>query len=360
MVAARAILTTVLAFALLGAAEARGAVAVGIQDWSLPTERSLMAVAAGGMRDFRLVFDWSDIGARRRGYEWAAHDAVMASAARARVQVLPVLLGCPERLCRARLHPPTTEPQRRAWSAFAVALARRYGRDGTFWAAHPQLDARPIVAYQVWNEPNVRGYWDGRPDPAAYVRLVTLTRSALRRADPRARVVLAGLAESRLGITVADFLARLYAVPRARSQFDVVALHVYARTSARAASGVRAVRQILDARGDRGTPIWITEAGWATGGPSGPFRASKARQAELIRTLVRRLRARANADRIGALYVFSLQDRRTRPDEPDWFGPHTGLFDLHGRPKPAWKALAAELGGSGTARLPAVPHAPIG
>ena len=52
-----------LALALLGAAEARGAVAVGIQGWSLPTERSLEAVADGGMRDFRVVFDWSDIGA---------------------------------------------------------------------------------------------------------------------------------------------------------------------------------------------------------------------------------------------------------------------------------------------------------
>ena len=129
---------------------------------------------------------------------------------------------------------------------------------------------------------------------------MTRTRSALREVDPKATVVLAGLAESRLGMTVADFLAGLYAVPRARSQFDAVALHVYARTSARAASGVQAVRQILDAHDDRGTPIWITEAGWATGGPSGPFRASRARQAELIRALVRRLRARATADRIGA------------------------------------------------------------
>ena len=106
----------------------------------------------------------------------------------------------------------------------------------------------------------------------------------------------------------------------------------------------------------------MTEVGWATGGPHGPFRATKARQAELIRTLVRRLRARASADRIGAVYLFSLQDRRTRPGEKSWFGPHTGLFDLQGRPKPAWGALAAELGGTGTARLPAArtPAEPAG
>jgi hypothetical protein len=290
--------------------------------------------------------------------DWADYDAVMASAARARVRVLPVLLGCPARLCRSRLHPPTTERQRRGWAAFAGALARRSGRGGTFWAAHPLLDARPFVAYQIWNEPNVRGYWDGRPDPAAYIGLVARSRSALRQADPRATVVLAGLAESRRGMTVADVLAGVYAVPRARSQFDAVAVHVYARPSARAAGGVQAVRQILEARDDRGTPVWVTEAGWATGGPRGPFRATKARQAELIRALVRRLRARAAADRIGGVYLFSLQDRRTRPGETDWFGPHTGLFDLQGRPKPAWTALAAELGGSGTARLAAVPHTP--
>jgi hypothetical protein len=358
VVAARVILIAALALALHGGADARGAVAVGIQGWSLPTERSLEAVADGGMRDFRVVFDWSVIGARRNANDWTAYDAVMASAARARVRVLPVLLGCPAHLCRARLHAPTTAAQRRGWSAFAGALARRYGRGGTFWADNPQLDERPFVAYQIWNEPNVRGYWNGRPDPAAYVRFVARSRTALRRADPRATVVLAGLAESVRGMTVANFLSGVYAVAGSRSKFDAVAIHVYARTSARAASGVQAIRQILNARGDRGTPIWVTEAGWATGGPSGPFRATRARQAELIRALVRRLRARASADRIGALYLFSLQDRRTRAGESDWFGPHTGLFDLQGRPKPAWKALAADLGGSGHARLEPVPRAP--
>jgi hypothetical protein len=269
VVAARRLLIVALALALLGGADARGAVAVGTQGWSLPGEREFGAVAGAGMRDYRLVFDWSAIGAGRDEADWRAYDAVMAAAARARVRVLPVLLGCPARLCRSRLQPPTTAVQGRAWSAFARELAERYGRGGTFWAANADLQARPVVAYQVWNEPNFLGYWGGRPDPAAYLGLVARTRTALRRADPRATAVLAGLAESSHGVSVADFLAGVYAVRHGRDAFDAVAVHVYARTAATAVGGVRAVRRILDARGDRRTPIWVTEAGWATGGGGG-------------------------------------------------------------------------------------------
>ena len=37
---------------------------------------------------------------------------------------------------------------------------------------------------------------------------------------------------------------------------------------------------------------------------------------------------------------FSLRDRRPDRGRKDWWVLHTGLFDLGGRPKPAWRAFA--------------------
>ncbi len=342
MVAARARLIVLAALAFTGAApSAEAALTVGVHSWRHPDAATLATVADGGVGAFRVVFDWSTIGRRP---DWAAHDAVMTAAATSRVEVLPVLLGCAPGVCRRRLAPPVSPAQRGAFARFAASVAQRYGRGGSFWLAHPELSPQPLRAYQVWNEPNLFGFWDERPDPRAYLRLVAATGAAIDAVDGRATIVLAGMAESTRGVPVAQYLAQLYALPGARRRFDAVAVHPYARTSGAAIAGVRRVRALMDARGDRRTPIWVTEIGWATGGPASPFRASRARQAALLDALLRGLRARSAADRLAAVFVFCLQDRRLKRGEEDWFAPHAGLFDVSGRPKPSWRALTRFTG----------------
>lgn len=328
---------------------------IGLQGWELPTQRTMDTIAAGGVRNYRVVFDWFAIRPTKAGNHWTAYDGVMERAARARVRILPVLLGCAAPFCRGRLLPPRTGRARWGWHWFVRSVVRRYGRDGTFWTQHPELRPMPIVAYQVWNEPNFRGYWHGRTDPASYVRFVKTTRRALRRDDPRARIVLAALAETRHGMSVDEYLRGIYRVPGAMAHFDVVALNAFARTSAAAIGGVRRVRAIMDAHGDRWTRIWVTEIGWATGGPASPLRVTHSRQASLVRVFLRTLRARSRRARIGAVYVFVVQDRRRRIGEGNWFGPYTGLFSVTGQPKRAWYAFTKLTGGTADVRLDPAP-----
>ncbi len=334
-----------------------GAITVGVQSWQLPTAAGMTTARSGGVTAHRVVFDWSTIGKERGRPDWSGYDSVMTAAAAARVDVLPVLLGCAPHVCQRRLAPPVTTTRRRAWAQFAATVARRYGRGGSFWTAHPELAARPLRAYQLWNEPNLIAFWDGRPDAREYLRLAAASGAAIKAVDANATIVLAGLAESRRGVPVTAYLAQLYALPGARSAFDVAAVHPYARTSAAAIDGVRRFRAVMNARGDRRTPIWVTEVGWATGGPQSPFRVGRTRQASLVGALLRALRGRPAGDRVHAVYLFSLQDRRLRADEADWFAPHTGLFDVAGRPKPSWRALTAFTGvAASAARLPPAPR----
>ncbi|HEY4691525.1 MAG TPA: cellulase family glycosylhydrolase [Anaerolineae bacterium] len=52
-----------------------------------------------------------------------------------------------------------------------------------------------IHAYQVWNEPNLSREWGGQsPDPAGYVELLKACYIAIKRADPDALVISAGMA----------------------------------------------------------------------------------------------------------------------------------------------------------------------
>lgn len=358
-VAARAGIVTALVVAALAGVVPTPALAArpdraffGMQGWTLPNPKDLAVLKRGGVGTFRALFDGAQLGSSFEGARWAQYDALMAGAARARIQVLPVLLNIPR--SRVRLQHPRTRVERTAWAGFVSAVALRYGRGGTFWEAHPELEPMPLTAYQVWNEPNLPVYWRPAPDAAGYLRLVRLTRARLLAVDPKASVVLAGLPNSRLGVPALDFVRAVYDQPGARKLFDIVALHPYAAHANGVVGALTRVRAYMDRRGDRSTPIWVTELGWGTGGRQSPLRTTRAGQAARIDRTLRVLLATRGRLRLGLL-VLALQDRNYEEGEAPWWAPRAGLFDRNGRPKPAWRKFVGFTGGRAGGRLARAP-----
>ena len=67
-----------------------------------------------------------------------------------------------------------SEAGRRAYSAYAAALVRRYAGHDVIW--------------EIWNEPNNSGFWPGN-DPGEYMELVKAAVPAMREADPQAVIL---------------------------------------------------------------------------------------------------------------------------------------------------------------------------
>ena len=323
----------------------------GMQDHRFPTAKDVAMMQRGGVGTLRVVFD-GGVEAFPEPARWGPYDELMTAAARQRVEVLPVLIGIPGG--RPRLHRPRTRSQRATWARFVAGVAARYGRGGRFWELNPELEPRPITAYQVWNEPNLPAYWRPADDAAGYLRLVRLTRARLRAVDPDAQIVLGGLPDSRLGTRMLEYVRAIYAQPGARTLFDVVALNPYAADAYGVLEKLDQVRAFMNRRGDDKTPIWITEVGWATGGPASPFRTTRVGQATRLGDLLGLLLAHRPRLRLERLFVYGLQDRPYAASEKPWWGPRVGLFDVTGRPKPAWRTFADYTGGRSGGRLPSV------
>src|SRR5215216_2428788 len=51
------------------------------------------------------------------------------------------------------------------YGAFVGAYLRRYGRDGTFWAANSAVPYHPVQRVELWNEPNWYPFACPGPDP---------------------------------------------------------------------------------------------------------------------------------------------------------------------------------------------------
>jgi hypothetical protein len=298
--------------------------------------------ASAGVGIVRQRVDWAELERRPGRYDLARLDSLVADLARRRLELLPVLIGSPPfRSTRPAtggrddaFYPPR-DPA--ALGRFAAILARRYGPGGSLWRERPQLPAVPVRSWQVWNEPNLPIYWPSGPDPAAYVRLLRGTGAALRRIDPGAEIVAAGLPQSRLGIPFERYLRGMYRAG-ARGAFDTLAIHPFSRDELAALAAVEQARTLMDRNHDNAR-IWITELGWASGGPRSPFTVGESRQAELITRALRALAARRESLRLRGVVYFNWRDLPIAPGGEDFFGLHSGLIDRRGRAKPALRAF---------------------
>lgn len=307
----------------------------------------LNQLARMGVGILRETFDWAAIEPKRGAFNFLPYDSFVGSLAARHMTVLPVLLDPPPYASSAPKHgaqPGTYPPRNDAdMAAFAATLVRRYGPRGKFWAEHPELPRVPIRSWQVWNEPSLPAYWPTGPDPAAYTRLLARVGRAIRHLDPGADVVTAGIPNSRLGMPFYQFVQGMYRAG-ARGAFDTLAIHPYAGDSAGVTAAVNDARQLMDSNGDSSAHIWITELGWADSGPPSSFTVGPMGQASRIRSTLDSLVSLRGQDRIRGVIYFGWRDGAPyAPTFKDFWGLHTGLVTLDGRPKPALRAFAKSV-----------------
>ena len=339
----------------------------GVVPQAVPGPEGLERLHRGGARAIRVPVSWPAVAPwRHGGADWAGVDALVEAAARAGLELLPTLHGAPRwavrevavpgtaGAARAPAHLPAGGRAAAGWKRFVREAVARYGFGGSFWSEHPDVPRRPIRYWQIWNEPNFK-YFVARPDPVEYGRLVNLSRRAMRAADPRSQLVLAGLfarpAEALRGYrpprayTAAEFLRRMYrGTPGVRHRFDAVALHPYSGRFQDLGPQLRELRRVLRQAGDRRKPVWITELGWSSRPPTRGNSFAKgwrgqARQLAGAFSLLRRNQREWNLRRV---YWFSVDDQRGTCN----FCDGSGLFAAGFRPKPSWHAFVRFAGGT--------------
>jgi len=221
-------------------------------------------MARSGVESVRTAFRWReaqpDPGVAP---DFTRTDRIVELAVRHGITVLPVVYGTPPWAAR---HPARGEasPPRRAtdWAAYLRQLVLRYGPDGSFWAEHPELPVRPLRDWQIWNEPHLGAYWYAKRGNAwarGYTRLLRASKRAIEAADPRARIVLAAMADY-----VWRHLARLYRAG-AGGHFDVATVNLFTARTRFVMAGVRLFRRVMRRHGDARMQVWLTETTWPAG-----------------------------------------------------------------------------------------------
>lgn len=326
----------------------------GIVQWDPPDLKDAQLMHAVKVRTMRLFFNWRAIEPQRGVYRWPDH--LVTTLAENGIRPVFTVQTAPQWATGATNpgSPPVTPQALAAWQGFLKSAVGRYGPNGSFWQEHPGLPNEAVTAWQIWNEPNLPKSFaqkgTGPPTlvkhaPKVYAKLVAASDRAIGKADPHAKVVLAGLLGNPNRTTQAKmspetFLKKFLNARKITKHFDAVGLHPYAPSIKSYAHIVTRIRDVLRKGGAGKKDLWLDEVGWGSAKDRFSLNKGKSGQAKVLRksfALTLKNRRKWNVDH---LYWFDWRD--PGPDHPDGcsFCDSAGLLKFDRTRKPSYSAFA--------------------
>lgn len=351
-----------LGLALAPAAPAAEVGVVADVTWGQPradVDREIALLQAAGVRWIRANVNWAGLEPDGKGVlnEWllGEYDYAIDRAHAAGIQVLmPIADGVPYWASADPTKRVDGEGNRQWEVTYRPTRASDYGDVVRVVVEH--FSARGVHTYQIWNEPNHPRFWPSGPDAREYVPMLRAGYEAVKAADPGATVLLGGLSKS-------DFyyLEDVYR-EGGGPYFDAVAVHPYTygvdptaawngvhdwedpdRISINAFPAIQEVRRSMEAFGDSGKQVWLTEFGYSTTTQDGGV--SAAAQAAFL------TKAYRYVERFPWVKTMFWYAARNSPfyGDRDMYEARFGLVTSDWAPKPSYAALRAYA--LGTVRL---------
>ncbi len=218
---------------------------------------------------------------------------------------------------------------------WVVEFVRYYGRGGSFWTSHPQLDAGryAITTIELGNEP-----YFGTMSATEYADTVRPALERIRQLNLPVQVILPSWVYGE----ETDWVDTLYErIPDLNSLFDGFAYHPYWYGHDPAQHGaagpfdrIQTLRDTMDGYGATAKPILLTEYGESTANCGGECVTEQV-QAEHLRAMIEGVVARPEW-KIERLMIYQLQDRATNGTARE---EQFGLIRQDGSTKPAYDVV---------------------
>lgn len=294
--------------------------------------KTMQGITSADASWVRLEVDWPVAEGSEGSFDWAPSDRVIGNALSHGLQVDLLVNGSgPGNVPSWAQTKGYPDPSK--FASFAAATVRHYGAMG-------------IHTYEIWNEPNLATDWGPEVSPTGYTALLVQAYDAIKAVDPLDFVISGGLAPSvdaANGSTMSPrtFLADMYAAG-AEGHMDAVGVHPYCFPADPSDPSSASwnffynlpdwIYQTMEAHGDGGKKVWMTEFGAPTGSATSDGAVSEQQQAQMVTDAFNQAEQWTWA---GPLFVYDWQDGTDAASVYDNFG----LVDASWNPKPALTAF---------------------
>lgn len=328
-----------------------------------PTEeRDLKLVKDAGFGWIKQRWEWRYLEPKKKGeIDWHRSDILVQNANKAGLKIIARIDNQPEWATAKKYGAATAPPDKpQDLADFVGAMAARYKAGSPNGRIH---------AYEIWNEPNLSREWGDRaPNAAEYVALLKASYQAIKKADPEAIVITAGLSPTTapppLAMPDVDYLKAMYAAG-AKDYFDVLGVHGAGFKAPPELSpeevakdprynhgegdkgrvyGFRHVedqRAVMEANGDGAKRVAVLEFGWTTDNrPGSPYAWHAVTPQEQADYLVRAFKYAKEkwSSWIGPMCALYIADPGMTKDHEQYYWAVT---NPDGTTRPAYDALKA-------------------
>ena len=198
-------------------------------------------LAEGGFRWIRMDFGWGGTEREKGQYNFSAYERLMAALQKHQIRAVFILDYSNSLYEKERSV--ATEEGRQAYARWAAAAAVHFRGQGILW--------------EIWNEPNIRGFWKPEPNVEDYTAMALAACRAIREAAPGEAIL--GPATSTIDMKFLEgcFKAGLL------EWWDAVSIHPYRRSGPEtAAVEYHRLRELIARYAPAGKQIPIISGEW--------------------------------------------------------------------------------------------------
>jgi hypothetical protein len=283
----------------------------------------------------RISFGWDAIEESKDEYKWLFWDDYVKMAVEEyQITLVPYVCYTPQWISRGKTdtlffwnYPAEDFEQ---FGKFMKTLVTRYKK----W----------IKTWEIWNEPDISIYWQG--SVKEFAEFTKVGASAVREADPEAKVVCAGIAYD------PNFTLQLFRDYGVSPYVDIINMHNYYETWHRhpVESIMEYVNEVYDVvwRYGNNQSLWMAEVGYSTFRQGAQVSSSYQAYYDYEHTpeyqaidLIKRLTLVLSTEKLAAITWYEIKDL-PKTDEvigDEYNNRYLGVAYIDHKPKPAAKAL---------------------
>lgn len=337
-----------------------------------------------GIHNVRVDFTWGSVQSAdcsgdspSTGLDFSDDDNIVRHAAEHEITIIANLYQS-RASCHPERFPKPGTVMYGAWKlenseGYVWDMVQRYGVNGEFWSANPELAYHPIRVWEVWNEENLPGKNPGESiDPQKYAQFLVDTGNTIRKAQEKksgesieateTKVLMGGLAPGGVvpfnsGTPVDKYFDSIYSSPEGytaskfHNSFDGLSFHPYAlEGNATAAEGLvndargalTQSRSALGGESDSAKSLWLTELGWSVmSKPSKSSTPSDSLQVKMMASFLPWIYTNADTKpKIKYAGWYANSDNASSCSEWSCWWEVSGLRHSDGSKRPSWCAYA--------------------